>query len=151
MPERSVEVYAFGEFQLDVHEHTLERRDTRERIVIPEKAFQTLVHLVRNRGALVAKEAILSTVWPDVFVEDGNVGKMIHTIRNALGDRNGGGAYIETVPKHGYRFIADVARVDATATTPPLRTVVSPSLSPAYDLYIRGRVKADSENVDDAD
>jgi DNA-binding winged helix-turn-helix (wHTH) protein/tetratricopeptide (TPR) repeat protein len=151
MPERSVEVYAFGEFQLDVHERTLERRDTRQRIVIPEKAFQTLVHLVRNRGVLVAKEAILSAVWPDVFVEDGNIGKMIHTLRGALGDRNGECAYIETVPKHGYRFIADVARIDANAPVTPRPSAILPGLSPAYDLYVRGKVKADSENVEDAD
>ncbi len=98
MPDRPVEVYEFGEFRLDVGERTLERRDGRTRIVIPEKAFQTLVHLVRNSGALVRREAILATVWPGVLVEEGNIGKVIHSIRRALGDRNGESPYIETVP-----------------------------------------------------
>jgi DNA-binding winged helix-turn-helix (wHTH) protein/tetratricopeptide (TPR) repeat protein len=146
-----MEVYAFGEFQLDVRERTLERRRTHERIVIPEKAFRTLVCLVRNRGALVAKQAILAAVWPDVFVEDGNISKMIHIIRGALGDRNGECAYIETVPKHGYRFVADVTRIEAGGSVAPVPAAVLPSRSPAYDFYIRGKVKAASEDVDDAD
>jgi DNA-binding winged helix-turn-helix (wHTH) protein/Flp pilus assembly protein TadD len=141
VPDRAIEVYAFGEFQLDVGERTLERREGRERIVIPEKAFQALVHLVRNGGALVTREAILSAVWPDVLVEDGNIGKVIHLVRSALGDRTGEGTYIETVPKHGYRFIAEVTRVG--------KAVGSAVRSPAYDLYLRGKVKAGSENLDD--
>jgi DNA-binding winged helix-turn-helix (wHTH) protein/Tfp pilus assembly protein PilF len=142
--ERPVEVYEFGEFQLDVGERRLQRRDGRERVAIPEKAFRTLVHLVRNGGALVTKDAILETVWPGVVVEDGNIGKVIHAVRRALGDSSGQPAYIETVPKHGYRFIAGV-----TSKTPPSEPAF-PGRSPAYDLYVRGKLKADSENVHDA-
>jgi DNA-binding winged helix-turn-helix (wHTH) protein/Tfp pilus assembly protein PilF len=149
--ERPSEVYAFGEFQLDVGERTLERGNGRQRIVIPEKAFRALVHLVRNHGALVTKDEMLSAVWADAFVEDGNVGKVIHTIRCALGDRSGECAHIETIPKHGYRFIADVTRIAETPGAAPPPEAVFRSRSPAYDCYIRGKVKADSENVEDAD
>jgi DNA-binding winged helix-turn-helix (wHTH) protein len=144
MPDRPSEVYEFGEFQLDVGQRTLERRQGHERIAIPEKAFRTLVHLVRNSGALVTRDAILSTVWSDVLVEEGNIGKVIYLIRTALGDRNGAGAYIETVPKHGYRLVVDVTRVQKTA-------MASEGHSAAYDLYIRGKVKVGSENADDND
>jgi DNA-binding winged helix-turn-helix (wHTH) protein/tetratricopeptide (TPR) repeat protein len=141
VPDRPIEVYEFGEFRLDVRERTLERRRGRERIVIPDKAFRTLVHLVRHSGALVTRDAILAAVWPDVLVEDGNIGKVIHIIRSALGDRSGEGSYIETVTKHGYRFTAAVTRVG--------KPVASAGRSPAYDLYIRGKVTAGSENLDD--
>ena len=151
MSDRPIEIYEFGEFRLDVAQHTLERRAGRERIVIPEKAFRTLVHLVRNSGALVTKDTILSTVWPGVFVEDGNIGKVIHTLRCALGDRSVEWGYIETVPKHGYRFIAEVTRIGERAADAPAVTLGFPRRSPAYDLYIRGKIKADSENIDDAD
>jgi DNA-binding winged helix-turn-helix (wHTH) protein len=144
MPDRPSEVYEFGEFQLDVGQRTLERRQGHERIAIPEKAFRTLVHLVRNSGALVTRDAILSTVWSDVLVEEGNIGKVIYLIRTALGDRNGAGAYIETVPKHGYRLVVEVTRVQKTA-------MASEGHSAAYDLYIRGKVKVGSENADDND
>lgn len=140
MPERPVEAYEFGEFRLDVGERTLERRAGRVRIEVAEKAFQTLVHLVRHGGALVTKDALLSTVWPGVIVEDGNVGKVVHAVRRALGDRRGRWTYIETVPKHGYRFVAAVTSIGHAAV----------ARSAAYDLYVRGKVKADSENVEDA-
>jgi DNA-binding winged helix-turn-helix (wHTH) protein len=80
VPDQPDEVYEFGEFQLDVGERILERRGG-ERLVIPEKAFQTLVHLVRHSGALVTREALLSTVWSGVLVEEGNVAKVIHVLR----------------------------------------------------------------------
>ena len=98
MPDQSAEVYQFGDFRLDVGEHTLRRRPGGERVVIPDKAFQALVHLVRHHGALVTRDQILATVWPGVLVEDANIGKVIHIARRALGDANGEGTYIETVP-----------------------------------------------------
>jgi DNA-binding winged helix-turn-helix (wHTH) protein/Flp pilus assembly protein TadD len=151
--DRHTEAYEFGEFQLDVSERTLERRQPPERIVIPDKAFRTLVHLVRNSGALVTKEAILDAVWPGVIVEDGNIGKAIHIIRSALGDRSGEWTYIETVAKHGYRFIAEVTRIEkmvaAASSAAPVPKTGASGRSSAYDLYIRGKVKAGGENIDD--
>src|SRR4051812_21715464 len=153
VPDTPVEIYEFGEFQLNVGERTLERRDGRQRIVLPEKAFQTLVHLVRNRGTLVRREAILAAVWPGVLVEEGNVGKVIHAIRRAVGDRSGQSSCIETVPKHGYRFVADVVSIAKPVAAPPsaapAAAVGVSGRSPAYDLYMRGKVKAGSENIDD--
>ena len=141
MSDRSSEVYEFGDFRLDVGERTLKRCPGCERIAIPEKAFQTLVHLVRNSGALVTRESILAAVWPDVLVEEGNIGKVIHVIRGALGNPGGEWTCIETVPKHGYRLIADVRRID--------KRVASSDRSPAYEFYIRGKVKVAGENFDD--
>lgn len=144
VPDRPHEVYEFGGFRLDVGERMLARQPGGERVAVPEKAFQTLVQLVRNRGALVPREALLSAVWPDVQVEDANVGKVIHLLRAALGDSPEGGRYIETVAKHGYRFVAEV-----TATRTKQTLAASAIRSPAYDLYIRGKVKAGSESLGD--
>jgi len=155
VPDGPIEVYEFGEFQLVVGERTLERCPGGERIVLPEKAFLTLLHLVRNSRALVTREMILATVWPGVAVEEGNIGKVIHAVRRALGDRSGRPTYIETVPKHGYRFIAEVTSLGQTTAgaspAAPSLKVASPGLSPAYDLYIRGKVKAGRENTEDTD
>jgi DNA-binding winged helix-turn-helix (wHTH) protein/Flp pilus assembly protein TadD len=144
MPERPVEIYDFGEFRLNVGERLLERRPGRERIVIPEKAFKTLVHLVRNGGALVTKEAIMAAVWPGVVVEEGNIGKVIYILRRALGCRRGDGTCIETVPKHGYRFLTDVTIAAGTKAI----AIATAGRSPAYDLYIRGKVKSGGENLE---
>ena len=153
MPDRPLEVYAFGQFELDVGERTLARRPGGERIVISEKAFRTLVHLVRKSGALVTRDAMLAAVWPGVLVEEGNIAKAIHAIRHALGDRSGQRTYVETIPKHGYRFVAEVTRIEKTTagepSAAPSLTGGLPGRSPAYDLYIRGKVKTGGENADD--
>ena len=107
-------IYEFGPFRLDVAEHRFERIDGRENGSLSEKAFQTLVLLVSNRGRLVSKDELLGAVWPDTIVEENNLDKAIHAIRHALGEKPGEHRYVETVRKHGYRFVADVTEVDRT-------------------------------------
>jgi len=148
MLSESSESYEFGNFRLDVTEHKLTRIDGQTNSSIPEKAFRTLVHLVRNHGSLLTKEDLLNNVWKDVYVEENNLVKAIFAIRRVLDDMNGDAIYIETVPKHGYRFVADVKKIEAkqeqngSSTTAP--NAKPATRSPAFDLYIRGKVKAGS-------
>jgi len=111
MPEQGKELYEFGQFRLDVADHSLVRSDTNERVQLPEKAFETLCILVRNAGRLVKKNELLNQVWADSFVEENNLNKCIHAVRRALGENNGGQQFIETIKKHGFRFVAEVRRV----------------------------------------
>jgi DNA-binding winged helix-turn-helix (wHTH) protein/Tfp pilus assembly protein PilF len=145
IPMKEREVYEFGRFRLDVGERRLTCLEGDGNGPIPEKAFRTLVHLVRNSGMLVTDDELLAAVWPDTVVERNNLGKAIYVIRRCLGDTSQQPRFIETIPKHGYRFIANVVKVEAA---PAVRRE-SPVHSPAYDLYIRGKVKAGSENPDD--
>jgi DNA-binding winged helix-turn-helix (wHTH) protein/Tfp pilus assembly protein PilF len=138
------ESYEFGNFRLDVGEHKLTRLDGPTNGSIPEKAFQTLVHLVRNSGTLLTKDELLQTVWCDVVVEENNLVKAIYSIRRFLDDVTENPKYIETVPKHGYRFVASVKKNE-----PALRGGLaqierngSSTRSPAYELYLRGKVKS---------
>ena len=112
MSRENKELYEFGDFRLDVAERKLYRLDGKMNGLLPEKAFQTLVHLVRNSGTLVGKQELLSAVWPDTIVEENNLGKAIHAIRQHLGEKVAANSYIETVPKHGYRFVAEVKRIE---------------------------------------
>lgn len=112
MPTPSTEVYEFGDFRLDVAEHRLGRVDDGPVAALSEKPFQTLLYLVRNHGHLVTKADLLDAVWRDAIVEENNLDKSVHAIRQVLGDKPGGTRYIETVRKHGYRFIAEVKAVD---------------------------------------
>ena len=139
------ESYTFGDFRLEVSEHKLLRLNGPTQGSIPEKAFQTLVHLVRKRGTLVTKDELLKTVWPDAFVEENNLAKAIYAIRRFLDDMSENPQYIETVLKHGYRFVAPVKKIDADG---PLRGAAGQGSrsdvserSPAYGLYLRGKVK----------
>lgn len=106
-------LYEFEGFRLDVAEHTLTRSDGSKNRQLPEKAFQTLCILVGRSGHLVTKRELLDEIWPDSFVEENNLDKCIHAIRLALGEKPGEQKYIETVRKHGYRFVAEVRRIEA--------------------------------------
>jgi TolB-like protein/Flp pilus assembly protein TadD len=98
-------VYRFGDFALEAAERRL-LRDGRA-IKLTPKAFHTLLLLVKHAGHVVAKDAILAEVWPDTFVEEGTLTQNISVLRKALG----GGSFIETVSKGGYRFTAPVKAV----------------------------------------
>jgi pimeloyl-ACP methyl ester carboxylesterase/DNA-binding winged helix-turn-helix (wHTH) protein len=104
-------IYQFGSFLLDVPE----RRLLRDGVEIPlaHKVFSTLRLLLENAGRLLTREQLLETVWPDVTVEEGNLNHVISILRKTLGEPAGGEAYIETLPRVGYRFVAPVAELDA--------------------------------------
>lgn len=112
MSLKEKELYEFGEFRLDVAEHSLVRFETGERLPLTEKAFETLCVLVRNAGHLVNKNELMNEVWADSYVEENNLNKCVHAVRRALGDKDGERKFIETVKKHGFRFVAEVRRVE---------------------------------------
>src|SRR5207344_2192276 len=89
------------------------------------KAFNLLLVLVEQSGHLVTKDALMQRVWPDVVVEEANLAVHISTVRRALGDRNGDGHYIETIPKQGYRFREPVSKV--VAPTGEVSAIETPS------------------------
>jgi hypothetical protein len=64
--------------------------------------------LIENAGRVLTKDMLMKRVWPDTFVEEGNLTKGIFSLRKILGEKPGGGPYIETLPKRGYRFVAGV-------------------------------------------
>jgi eukaryotic-like serine/threonine-protein kinase len=81
-------------------------------VSLTPKALDLLVYLVERHGHLVAKQELLSAVWPDTFVEEANLTYNISALRKALGDGQDGEQFIQTVPTRGYRFVAPVARDD---------------------------------------
>ncbi len=103
--------YSFGPFLLDPAERrlALDGRDLR----LSPKVFETLVLLVERHGLLVDKDDLMKVLWPDTFVEEVTLARNISLLRKALGDAPGQdqSQYIETVSKHGYRFIAEVKEV----------------------------------------
>src|SRR5262245_45365883 len=99
-------LYEFGRFRID----SAKRRFLRdgEVVPLPPKVFDTLLALVERSGQSVDKDELMAKVWQDVVVEENNLTQNISTLRKVLGDGNGGGQYIVTIPKQGYRFVADV-------------------------------------------
>ena len=125
--------YAFGEFRLDAAERRLVRGG--EAVHLAPKAHDLLVTLVQHAGHLLTKEALLAAVWPDAFVEEGILAVHISGLRKALGDANRQPAYIETVARSGYRFIAPVT----TAASGSNGHATSRTLE-VYELVGRGRM-----------
>jgi DNA-binding winged helix-turn-helix (wHTH) protein len=107
----------FGPFRLDPESRVL----TRDGTVVPlaPRTLDLLAVLVGSQGRLLTKDELLRVVWGDVNVEEASLAFQVSTLRKALGEF--GVVWIETVPKHGYRFTADVAPVAAphTGRQPP--------------------------------
>src|SRR5215813_3902596 len=79
------------------------------------KVFDLLCTLAEHKGRLMERESLLKQIWPNTFVEEGNLSKAMFLLRQALGQEGNNGPYIETVPKRGYRFIAEVRQCPLTA------------------------------------
>jgi serine/threonine protein kinase len=101
--------YAFGPFRLDSEKRVLVRDGAP--VPLAPKVAETLLVLVESAGHLVDKDELMKRVWPDAFVEEGNLNKNIFVLRKLLGLWDGEREYIETVPKRGYRFVAPVNEV----------------------------------------
>src|SRR5712692_1537165 len=103
--------YEFGPFRLNASERLLLRDG--QPVPLPPKVFETLLTLVENSGRLLEKDEMMTRLWPDTFIEEATLARNISDLRKALGEASGGLKYIETVPKHGYRFIAPVRELNA--------------------------------------
>src|SRR5262245_2456798 len=105
--------YSFGPFRLEVAEQRLLRDG--QPVPLTPKIFDVLRILVENAGHLVAKDRLLAEVWAGSFVEDGSLARSISVLRKTLGP----GEYIETHPKRGYRFVAEVTPCSAGTVPGP--------------------------------
>jgi Tol biopolymer transport system component/DNA-binding winged helix-turn-helix (wHTH) protein len=110
-------VYEFGPFRLDTAERLLQRAG--QAIPLAPKAFDLLVYFLEHRAHLLERQQLLHLVWPDTYVEEANLSYTVSQIRKALGDSEHGERYIETIPKHGYRFVANVREVQPVAEAAP--------------------------------
>lgn len=111
------ELYEFGSFLLHPQQRLLQCNG--EPVSLTPKAFELLVILVERHGRLIEKEELLGIVWPDVAVEEGNLAVMVSHLRKALGDDRESHTFIETVPRHGYRFVAPVVSKLHSRFEPP--------------------------------
>ena len=134
-------MYEFGPFRIDPKEQVL----WRDGKVVPlsPKLFDTLTVLVQNSGHLVDKDELLRRVWPDSFVEEGNLTKNVFLLRKILEDGQGV-SYIETVPKRGYRFVAEVKTIQGNGSG----SLVAEATDRKPEVRDAGEVGAGPENTD---
>ena len=104
----------FDNYKIDPANRTVSR-DGRE-LAVTGKDFDLLVFFARNPGRLLEKGELMTAVWPDSFVEEGNLAKHVSILRKLLDDTAKEHKYIATVQGKGYRFLA-VVGADAAAET----------------------------------
>ncbi|HET6893607.1 MAG TPA: tetratricopeptide repeat protein [Pyrinomonadaceae bacterium] len=124
MAEQETHFYEFGRFRLDVSERVLLR--DQDLVPLTPKVFDILLALVERGGHVVEKDDLMKRVWPDTFVEEGNLTQSVSLLRKALGEAPGGPQYIETISRRGYRFVAEVreAREREAKAVPNASTAV---------------------------
>ena len=121
MEKRPGPAFLLGEWTVDPVAGTVARGE--ESIRLEPKVMAVLVHLVDHAGEVVTKEQILDHVWPDSFVAEAALSRCISELRRVLGDDAKKPRYIETIPKRGYRLIADTSRP------------VQPDIAPETDTH----------------
>src|ERR1043166_1780268 len=99
---------SFGAFEVDLKSAELRKRGIR--IKLQDQPFQILTFLMEHPGDLVTREELRQRLWAaHTFVDfDRSLNKAMTKLRSALGDSAESPRYIETIPRHGYRFLADV-------------------------------------------
>lgn len=134
-------LYRFDGFTLDTTERTLKRHD--DAVPLTPKVFETLVLLVENHVRVVSKDELLSTIWPERFVEESNLTQNISVLRKALGEATSGKKYIATFSGRGYRFLepilveeplAELARSSGQAKSLLPTRLPTPTQGPKYRI-----------------
>jgi len=125
--------YRFHDFELDPVERRLFSGGTQ--VDLNSRYFDALLLLLQHPGTLLRKERFLQEVWHGIPVTDEVLTQCIKTLRRQLGDSAAQPHLIETVPKHGYRFIPEVAWVDDAAMAAAADTARDPAphAAPAAD------------------
>jgi DNA-binding winged helix-turn-helix (wHTH) protein len=121
--------YAFDRFVLDPSDRRL-KSDGRP-VDVSSRYLDALALLVRSNGQLVSKDQFMAEVWSGVPVTDEALTQCVKTLRRVLGDDAASPRFIETVPKHGYRFIASVDRIEDDGVR-----VRRPAATPAWQTTL---------------
>ncbi len=129
-------IYSFGQCELDTERLEL-RRDGELQAVEPQ-VFSLLVLLIENRDHVVSKDDLIVAVWEGRVVSDASLSSRISAARTAVGDTGRSQAIIRTMPKRGFRFVADILQDKAARAEPQ---------SGAYDYQAMGKSLPDKPSI----
>src|ERR1700722_11279369 len=133
----SRQVFRFGLFEADVARSTLTRNGAR--VKIQDQPFRVLILLLERPGEIVAREELRQKLWPEgTHVDfDGGLNVILKKLRSAIDDNADNPRFIETVPRHGYRFIAPVS-VNRAKSEPASPGDTPPQSPPEVELVPNG-------------
>jgi TolB-like protein/DNA-binding winged helix-turn-helix (wHTH) protein/Tfp pilus assembly protein PilF len=153
VPQNHSRVARFGVFEIDLSAGELRKNGVKQRL--QGQPFQVLTVLLERAGEVVTREELQQKLWPsDTFVDfDHSLNTAIMRLREALSDSSDNPRFIETLPRHGYRFIAPVEEIAASeqekkedtgsTTAPELSAAVPQSASP--EIFITGNAVPESK------
>lgn len=104
--QQKASVYEFSSYRIDEDERLLKRNG--DVISLPPKVIDLLLVLLRSGGRVLTKNELMESVWADSFVEETNLTHNISILRRVFDEKRSGEKFIETIPRRGYRFVADV-------------------------------------------
>jgi DNA-binding winged helix-turn-helix (wHTH) protein len=107
----------FGPFRLDPLQRVLQEGDRPVRL--GSRSIEILLVLVERAGELVGKDEIMERVWPNSVAEEATLRVHVSALRKALGHGQNGARYVENVTGRGYRFVAQVTRLEQDSPAPP--------------------------------
>jgi len=119
----------FGPYSLSLA--PLQLMEGRRIVELSQRHLEVLALIVKAQGEIVPKEVFFDKIWGNSFVEEGNLTQTVFLIRRALGKLRGGGDYIETLPRRGYRLARRALQLESEAT------MVSKPCSPISTTAIR--------------
>ncbi len=105
--------YRFSTFELDTGRH--EFRAGGELLALEPQVFDVLRHLVENHDRMVSRDELIEAVWDGRIVSDATISARINAVRRALGDSGKTQDFIKTIPRRGFRFVAQVTVIGAKA------------------------------------
>ncbi len=124
--------FRVGEWLVEANLNRITRAD--RQIALEPKAIEVLLCLAKNAGDVLAKREIIKSVWPDTFVSDGVLTYCISELRKAFRDDAKNPQIIETIPRRGYRLIAQVSGVhSADKSKPSIAVLAFSDMSPDKD------------------
>ena len=148
-------IYEFGPFHLDSVAQILLRGT--EPVVLGQRAVALLQHLLERAEVPVSKQSLIDAAWPNLAVEESNLTVQISALRRVFEDVPGGAAWIETLPRRGYRYlgppvaIRDRGAAETEAIKPALALPEKPSVAvlpfsnlsgdPEQDYFADGMVE----------
>jgi DNA-binding winged helix-turn-helix (wHTH) protein/tetratricopeptide (TPR) repeat protein len=136
--------WTFGPFAFEASRRRLTRDG--EAVELPPKAADLLLLLLEAGDRVVEKREIFDALWPDTAVQESNLTQTVYVLRKALGDAKDTEEYVQTLPRRGYRFVADVtasaaagAGTSAGAAAPASEVSALPVEAPARPRSARWR------------
>lgn len=116
--------FDFGEFSVDKRRRVLSKNG--EPVPLSPRNLDLLIVMLENEGRIVSHDELLDTVWEGTFVEQANLKNAISVLRRVLGEGANEGAYIRTVPRRGYTFVASVTVTKDDRSTGPAESEALP-------------------------